>query len=86
MQADGETFSAGRILSLIVLYLRIFENRFLTLVCAYECRVVLSSIDLDDMCGTWIISASIFSVDHTGPQFTGHTSVDNDCRRGFSRW
>ena len=86
MQAAGETFSVGGSLSLIVLYFRIFENPFWTLVCASENRSVLASIDLVDMCGLWIIAASIFSVDHDGPKFTGQASVDNDCRRGFSRW
>ena len=55
-------------------------------MCASKRNEVLSSIELANMCGTWIIAASIFSVDHAGPQLTGQPSVDNNCRRGFSLW
>ena len=86
MQDARETFSVGGSLSLIVLYFRIFANPFWTLVCASKRRAVLASIDLANMCGPWRIAASILSVDHYGPQLTGHPSVDNDCRRWFSLW
>ena len=86
MQDFRETFSVGRILSLIVLYFSIFVNTFWTLVWASEHKAVLASIDLTNMCGPWRIAASIFSVDHSGTKLTGHPSVDNGFRRGFERW
>ena len=86
MQPAGETLSVGRSLSLIVLFFMTISKPFWILVCASECRAVLAYIDLDDMYGPWRISASIFSVDHAGIQFTGQPSVDNNCRRGFTRW
>ena len=57
--AAGETLSVGRSLSLIVLYLIIFENPFCTLVCASEPRVVLSSVYLSNIWVMCIIAASI---------------------------
>ena len=67
----GRLLCVGRSMSLIVLYFIIFANPLYTLVCAYERRAVLAYIDLAEMCGPWIISASILSIDHAGTQLTG---------------
>ena len=86
MQASGETLSVGGSLPLIVLYLIIFANSLCTLVCSSEHRSVLSSVELADMWGACRIDATVCSVYHAGPHFTGYPSVENDCRRGFVLW
>ena len=78
MQASGDTLIVGRSLYLILLYLMIFANNFCALVCTSKSREVLAH--------TCIIAASILPVDHNGPQFTVHPSVENYCRRGFPLW
>ena len=86
LQAAGETLSVGKSLSLIFLYLVIFAKPLCALVCNSKRREVLASVDLDNIQGTCIIAAYICSVDHTGPQLTGHPPVENYCRRGFALW
>ena len=71
---------------LIVLYLKIIENSFCTLLCASERRAVLTSVDLENVWKPCIIAASICSLDQDGPQLTYKPLLAYDCIRSLAQW